>query len=230
MIAKGFRKAIKGELYTGMRAHYNIHADPDLGLGKVAVRRIPCGCRTCLEKLRTKWDRSNEYTPEEQPRFARNEDCKYSPVFGIYNDWTILHIDATTNNDYDDLNDVNMDVLDSVLMRISSEIKVNRIGAYMKRPESNDDYIIVKWDSLPYTIQKGHEKSGNKIGDVVVKTTKLNRVNGTINWFMFGNKTKIVKLNSVVHGNIKFEKLINDSSFPQIKNRKLTIKKTYQNG
>ena len=42
---------------------------------------------------------------------------------------------------------------------------------------------------------------------------------------MFGNKTKIVKLNSVVHGNIKFEKLINDSSFPQIKNRKLTIKK-----
>ena len=64
-----------------------------------------------------------------------------------------------------------MDVLDSVLMRISSEIKVNRIGAYMKRPESYDDYIIVKWDSLPYTIRKGHEKSGYKIGDVVVKTT-----------------------------------------------------------
>ena len=101
----------------------------------------------------------------------------------------------------------------------------------MKNSKCSDEYNIVKWDSLPYTIRKGHEKSGYKIGDVVVKTTKLNRVNGTINWFIIGNKTKIVKLNSVVHGNIKFEKLINDTSFPQIKHRKKNHqKKPYQNG
>ena len=49
MKATGFRTAGKGELYTGMRAHYHIHADPDLGVGKVAVQRIPCGCNTCWQ-------------------------------------------------------------------------------------------------------------------------------------------------------------------------------------
>ena len=225
MKAKGFHTAVKGELYTGLRAHYHIHADPDLGVGKVAVRRIPCGCTTCLQKLRTKWDRLNELSPEQQPRFARNENCKYSDVFGIYNDWTIIHIDKTKDNDNDDLNDVNMEVLDSILMRISSEIKVSGIGAYMKNPECNDDYIIVKWDSLPYAVQKGDEKPNINIGDVVVNTTKLNCINGTNNWFVIGNKRKIVKLSSVLHGNIKFEELIHKPSFPQIKNRKKIMQK-----
>ncbi len=38
----------------------------------------------------------------------------------------------------------------------------------MKSPEYNDDYIIVKWDSLFYTVQKGQEKQDINIGDVVL--------------------------------------------------------------
>ena len=37
MKAKGFCTAETVELYSGMRAHYHIHADPNLGIGKVAV-------------------------------------------------------------------------------------------------------------------------------------------------------------------------------------------------
>ena len=225
MTTTGFRKAKKGELYTGMRAHYHIHADPDLGLGKVAVRRIPCGCQSCLEKLRTKWDDSNEISLENQPRFQRNETCKYNKVFGIYNDWTILHIVPTKENDDEDLNDVKMDIIHNILMHISSEIKVDRIGAYLKTPESNDDYIIVKWESLPFTIQKGEEKPGIKIGDVVVNTIKLNPISEANGWFVIGKIRKTVKLNSVLHGNITYDELNNAPSFPRIKNWKTIIKK-----
>ena len=83
-------------------------------------------------------------SPEKQPRFAQTLNCKYRDLFDIYNDWTILHIVATKKNDNDDLHDVNMDVLDSILCCITSEIKVNRIGAYMKNSKCDDDYNIVR--------------------------------------------------------------------------------------
>ena len=67
---------------------------------------------------------------------------------------TIFHIVATKENDSDDLHKVNIDVLDSILCHITSEIKVNIIGAYMKKSKRNDDYNIVKWDSFSYAIRE----------------------------------------------------------------------------
>ena len=86
MKATGFCTSETGELYSGMQAHYHIHADPDLGVGKFAVQRIPCGWNTCLVKLRTKWVTVEETSPEKQPRFADNLECKYNNVYGIYDD------------------------------------------------------------------------------------------------------------------------------------------------
>jgi hypothetical protein len=40
---------------SGLRAMYNIRADPDLGMGKIALRRIPCMCHACAEQLQTPW-------------------------------------------------------------------------------------------------------------------------------------------------------------------------------
>ena len=95
----------------------------------------------------------------------------------------------------------------------------------MKNSKCSDEYNIVKWDSLPYTIQEGQEKSCIMIGDVVVSTIKLNPIVNTVGLFVIGNK-KSVKLDSVLHGNIKYKGLIKESSFPNIKNRKITLKKT----
>ena len=36
---------------SGLRSMYNIRADPDLGMGKIALRRIPCMCHACAEQL-----------------------------------------------------------------------------------------------------------------------------------------------------------------------------------
>ena len=83
-----------------------------------------------------------------------------------------------------------MDVLDSILFCISSEIKVNRIGEYMKNSKCNDDYDIVKWDSFPCTIQKGQEEPDNKSEDIVVTRIKINPIVNTIGWFVIGKKFK----------------------------------------
>ena len=45
---KGFHKARKGVLYSGILAHYYIHVDPDIGIGKVFVRKISCGCKPSI--------------------------------------------------------------------------------------------------------------------------------------------------------------------------------------
>ena len=64
---------------------------------------------------------------------------------------------------------------------------VNRKGAYITNSKCYDEYNIVKWDSLLYTIQEGEAKPGIVIGGVVVNTTKLNPIANAVDWFSIGN-------------------------------------------
>jgi len=41
--------------FNGLRAHYNIHMDPDLGIDYVALRRVACSCELCKEQLGWPW-------------------------------------------------------------------------------------------------------------------------------------------------------------------------------
>ena len=43
----GFRKGNR----NGISSMYNIRCDPELGVDKAAVRRIPCSCLFCIEQL-----------------------------------------------------------------------------------------------------------------------------------------------------------------------------------
>ena len=70
---------------------------------------------TCFDKLKTTWYAVKKLSPKQQPRFAHNNNCKYRKVFDSFNNWIILHIVTTSENDNYDLNDVNIDVLDSIL-------------------------------------------------------------------------------------------------------------------
>ena len=36
-------------MHSGFRGHYHIHCDPFFGVGRQAVRRIPCCCESCIE-------------------------------------------------------------------------------------------------------------------------------------------------------------------------------------
>ena len=79
MYSKGFSKVI-GESYNGMLSCYHLHFYPQLSINKASLRRIPCACDTCVATLDLSWKEGIE--AHLQPRFKRNEKCKYIKIFG----------------------------------------------------------------------------------------------------------------------------------------------------
>ena len=88
---------------------YNIQADPRLGVGKVAVRRIPCGCMGCYNRLSLPWD--NQLSPDKQERYAEHDDCEFHSVFGRMNDWRIITLESS-NVDEEEIEEANKIILD----------------------------------------------------------------------------------------------------------------------
>ena len=42
---------MKSDKLMGISAMYNFRSDPDMSIGKIAIRTIPCTCNSCLEQL-----------------------------------------------------------------------------------------------------------------------------------------------------------------------------------
>ena len=45
----------------GISAMYNFREDPELGIGKIAMRKIPFTCDGCLEQLNLVWETGTIY-------------------------------------------------------------------------------------------------------------------------------------------------------------------------
>ena len=88
----GFKKGNR----NGISAMYNIRCDPDLGVGKAAVRRIPCACLFCIEQLNLPWDKNKEDT--NQRRYGINKECLNWNIFEGLNDWNIITLVTQTKN------------------------------------------------------------------------------------------------------------------------------------
>ena len=80
-----------GHKYEGIRAMYNIRTDPELGIRRAAIRRIPCACKPCIDQLKIPWN----YDVDEfhQPRYDQNVQCKNWNRFLGTNDWQVVVID-----------------------------------------------------------------------------------------------------------------------------------------
>ena len=63
-----------------------------------------------------------------------------------------------------------MDVLDKITMKITSEIKVSKIDAYLTNFKYHDEYNVIRLDLLPYILYKRVKKKEISIWDLVVKT------------------------------------------------------------
>ena len=97
MKATCFRKSISGKLYSGFLAHYHIHADLDLGIGKIAVWRIPCGCTSCLDEVLPKLDTENALSPKQATISACNTRYKFRDVFRSFNDLTSFKLKSSVH-------------------------------------------------------------------------------------------------------------------------------------
>ena len=82
---------VRSQNCNGIRRHYNFRADPSLGHGCIAARRIPCMCVACVSQLKQPWlENTNFY---KQPRYMSNNDkCSLWKVLGSLNNWRKITI------------------------------------------------------------------------------------------------------------------------------------------
>ena len=67
--SSGFRKGNR----NGISSMYNIRCDLELGVGKAAVRRIPCAYSFWIEQLDLPWDKNEKDT--SQKRYSTNKNA-----------------------------------------------------------------------------------------------------------------------------------------------------------
>ena len=81
-------KFLNNQEKVTMKHFDHIRCDSDLGKGFYDMRRIPCACTGCVEKISNPWLPNLDKTL--QPRYAiKTETCKYSPILRGYNKWYI---------------------------------------------------------------------------------------------------------------------------------------------
>ena len=95
-----FAKEAKQAGGTSDERHH-VYCCPELGTGRVALRRIPCACVPCDSTIRLPWIVG--VAAPEQPRFATVDACRYQKILGVRNEWDVVllevdHIKANMDN------------------------------------------------------------------------------------------------------------------------------------
>mmetsp|Transcript_39227 Transcript_39227/g.95297 ORF Transcript_39227/g.95297 Transcript_39227/m.95297 type:complete len:477 (-) Transcript_39227:173-1603(-) len=159
MVVKGFQQ---GE-HQGIIAHYSIRVCKELGLGRAALRRIPCACPSCKRQMHLPWCPNVE--AKQQPRYAIPRDCEMWPIFKSedgtwgWNDWKIVDIVTGSNKNRRENTEAAQGrakraVLVTIADRMVNAIKVGDSGAINVDDTEYEGFYLCTWTSLPYTLQE----------------------------------------------------------------------------
>ena len=69
----------------GISAMYNFRSDLDIGIGKIAIRIIPCDCNGCLEQLYSVWKKGT--IDKEQRKYNTINRYEMKTIFDGLNNW-----------------------------------------------------------------------------------------------------------------------------------------------
>ena len=217
----GISKSTKGWLSTrsqngnGIRHHYNFRADPVLGLGLVAARRIPCMCQACSRQLQQPWLMDKEFY--DQPRYkGPNKNCILFPELGDLNNWRLI---STFDKD-SKLSKISSDATKKVFketlqersFHVLSQIEIGNYGAIPTTdPKATSGYYVFCFKSSGYILQKGINTNSERIGkgELVCDITWLNPVPQSSLLYSHGYKDNIeldstIRIQHIVNENIKF--------------------------
>jgi hypothetical protein len=193
--------------HDGLTAMYNLRADPDLGLGRIALRRIPCACSKCTEQTNKPW--ALNVKPELQPRYSQNKECKMWPIFHGLNDWRIIKVKPATKGDHEeDLHTTQDIVLESLVKAMMGEVKEGNVGAFATEDPESDGYYIVRFKSVPYALTRQTKLTEFnpaivvEEGALVVDAEYLNMVHRSQRWYTPSSLQTKVRLQQVVHPNL----------------------------
>lgn len=211
---------------AGIMYHHNFRADPKLPIGKIAVRRIPCACKGCIDQLNLPWLPNQPF--DKQPRYkGGNMNCMYWEVFNGLNDWLLIDILDTVTDDQrkEELQSIMDDSLLCNAMHVANLVKKNGYGAFATEDNSvKVGYYIVQWTSVPYYLHKDETLTTFdppmhlKAGDVVCDAVYLNAV--FFSKFVYTHSTSPdmrtkVLLKHVAEGDIEVKKISGKEDMPQ---------------
>ena len=208
-----------------MRDLYHIRCDPDLGLGKCAMRRIPCACIACRQSLNQLWQ--SNVDADKQPRYAGHVvDCKYASIMGTYNKWYIVDLvvsDQVANeSDIDFIEEVQETILDSISAVFAEQIIISNYGAFHTDDVCTSGYYIVQWLSMPYILAEPYicnEYTPPQIipqGTFVCKAQFLNPLGTNTFWYHDPPSPLpvMVKMKQVIHANLLFTSVSSNNRLP----------------
>ena len=192
----------------------NRRADPDLGLGRVAVRRIPCACEACRSQFNQDWEPNVDAT--EQKRYASSTTCILWDIFEGLNDWNIVQLVPGFDNDEEEIQTIHRIVLDA---RIESlNVEEQNVGAFQTEDPDSDGYYLVKWTSQPYRLEENRELTEYNPpilvpkGELVADAVYFNPVPRAPRWYTPSGTSTTVRLQQVIEANLKVGSELNGSS------------------
>ena len=212
----------------GVMQCYNIRADPDLGLGKIALRRIPCACRGCRDQLAKPWQPN--VAQSEQPRY-KTGNCDLAPIFaGGLNDWHITDVRQVTGEDdgeqEDELEEVNSRLLGGIATRMAERVSEGGIGVFQTEDPDTDGYYLVKWTTYPYTLQEDtllkeyDPPQLVKAGELVCEGTYLNQVGRARQWYTPSALFTTVRMQQVIAPCLALLPISTQNKLPNTCNKK----------
>ena len=226
------RKGTKGwpknqnEKKNGIQHHYNFRADPSIGLGFVAARRIPCFCTACQDQLKSSWIPGRPFN--EQPRYKHNNSqCIFWKVLGPLNNWRLITIVDSNNSDYQKSSNVTKSIFRNTLrsrsMAMSTNIEVGNYAAVSTSDEKTlSGYYICCISSNPYILQDNTTTDdAQKLskGDLVCDITWLNQVPLCRTIFSHGLKddnslNSVTRIQHIIDPNVTFTYLKSVDELP----------------
>lgn len=208
----------KGE-FNGIRAHYNIRTDPDLGVGYAAIRRVACGCASCKEQLRRPWILRVDNSAQQ--RYSRNEECILWPSYKGANDWKVCQLVPATDDDEKGARDSIRCILNAWEARMSLMVCEGEDGAVGTMDEAAMGYYLVKWLSEPYSLQAETEGMSGVIGagSMVVDAVYYNRVERAPYWYTQSGETAIVEVRHVLQTGLQLQQISATNKLPNACNR-----------
>ena len=204
----------RNEPRNGIRTKYNLRADPELirkyGENVIAMRRFPCACKGCQDKLKL---------PIDERYAGPCDTCEYWVLFekedgsGGYNDWEIIHLDKKANDFVEeDFAESNMFTLETLSTAMSHIVMDGNYGAYVV-DDPEYDYYLVKWVGQPYqakddeVIELDGEEFIVKEGEWLCNGEWLDRLQGAKRWWYQTDRRCVVRLQAVTNPNLELEPL-----------------------
>ena len=224
----------KGAAHSGLLARYNIRTDPDLGVGRAALRRIPCSCQACRIQLGESWA---PRTPiEEQRRYQENVDCRYWQIFKGLNDWLIVDLCPSAGTDMDDVQEACYDVIEGLCEQMSQAIKIGQTGAIGTEDMETQGYYLVRWETEAYRFAPNDEQESEidnlpqlEEGDLVVRGKYHALIKGAPFWYSppspdDDDDSVLVRVQTVLSAEVELHP-VEEGLYDPPRNKRRTIEK-----